>query len=62
MHGCKEFAQNRNVAEKWNFLKIVRFAIIEQTANDEALSIGQFNFRLDAPDGEGRDRSATNVD
>ena len=62
MHGLKELAQNRNIAEKWNLLKIVRFAIIEQTANDETLSIGEFNFRLDAADRESRDSSAANVD
>jgi len=57
----EESAEDRNIADEWNLLEIFGFAIIQKTADHVRLTLREFDFRLDATDGQCRNHRTTDI-
>ena len=54
LHRLEELADDRYISQKGNLIEGVRFGIVQKSANDKALAVGEFDFRIDFSGGNGR--------
>lgn len=62
LYGLEELAQDRDVAEERDFLEGPGLCIVEQAADDEALSVLKLDLGVDGADVDGRDVEAGYLD